>query len=98
MIIAYILCRRKGTLILVVFENKQKNMYLCKKIYAMVNIVSSSKKIDRKFNDDLKVIVKAFKGVSPEKRNIITQPMGKLIESYMREKIGYEVNKSLYAF
>ena len=55
-------------------------------------------KFDRKFNNDLKAIVNTFKGVSPEKRNIIAKPMAKLIGSYVSEKIGQEVHKSLYAF
>ena len=64
----------------------------------MVNAVSSSRKFDRKFNNDLNVIIKTFKDVPFEKRNIIATPVGKLIGSYVKGKIGHEVNKSLYAF
>jgi len=62
----------------------------------MVN--SSSKNLDRKFNNDIRVIAKAFNTVSPENKSFIARPMGKLIGSYVKGKVEREINKSLYAF
>jgi len=54
--------------------------------------------IDRRFNSDLRAISNTFKGVSPENKSIVSKPVGKLIVSYVRERIGREVNNSLYSF
>ena len=61
-------------------------------------VMSNTAYNDRKFNRDLQAIVRMFNGVSPEKRSIITKPVGRLIGAYVKGKIGREVSKSLYFF
>jgi len=54
-------------------------------------------KNDKRFNDDLRTIVNMFKGNAQGNDKIIAKPVGKLIGSYVNNKIRREVGKSLYA-